>query len=251
MKKYISLALVALSMLTLVACHRKTVALGDPVMYEVTSDIRSLDIQINAADVSIVHGSRFSVESNLKNLSVSETNGVLTIEEKTKVGTTYTDAMLTLRIPDDIVFDTVKITTGAAKLTVDSLSADSLSLTLGAGEVWFGSLNAYSSIDMEGGTGEITIAAGTLQNLNMRIGVGAFRLTAALRGNSDLQFGVGEADLTLIGNPADYRLEVTEGIGSIHIDASSASDYSSGTGQNYVKIQGGIGEGNIRFRNGQ
>lgn len=249
MGKYITLAIIVLAVVALAACSNNAVVLGEPNMYEVTSDIHSLDIQINAADFTIVHGDKFSAESNLKNLSVSEKNGVLTIEEKVKVATNYTDAMLKLYVPSDVVFEDVKITTGAAKLTADSLSADSLTLKLGAGKVMFDSLNAYSGIDMEGGAGEITVASGTLNNLNLRLGVGKFNLTATLLGDSDLQFGVGESNLTLIGSPDDYKLDITKGIGSIHVDGYTGSNFSGGNAQNHVNIQGGIGAANIVFQN--
>lgn len=123
--------MIALVVLIFAVCSNKAVVLGKPQMYEVTSDIHSLDVQINAADFIIVHGDKFSVESNLKNLTVSERDGVLTIEEKAKVGTNYTNAMLKLCEPGDTVFEEVKISTGAAKLTADSLSANFLTLKLG------------------------------------------------------------------------------------------------------------------------
>ena len=43
----------------------------------------------------------FSVESNLKHLTVEDKNGVLTIEETRKFAHTYTGAILTLYIPAD------------------------------------------------------------------------------------------------------------------------------------------------------
>lgn len=246
MGKYITLVMIVLAVLALVSC---SVVWGEPQMYEVTSDIHSLDIQINAADFSIVDSDAFRVESNLKTLSVSETNGVLSIKEKNKVTINDTNAMLRLCIPKDIVFEKVEITTGAGRLTTDSLSADSLNLKLGAGKVFFGSLNAHSHIDIEGGAGEITVSGGSLNNLNLRLGVGKFKLTAALLGNSDLQFGVGESNLTLVGSPDDYKLDITKGIGSVHVDGYTGSDFGDGNARNHVKIQGGIGTANIAFQN--
>ena len=78
MKKYIVTALVLLLLLALASCANENVVLDDSQTYEITSDIHSLDIQINAADFKIEHGDEFSVESNLKYLSVFEKDGVLT-----------------------------------------------------------------------------------------------------------------------------------------------------------------------------
>ena len=72
MKKYIVTILVFFLLLALASCTNENVVLDDSQTYEITSDIHSLDIQINAADFKIKHGDAFSVESNLKYLSVSE-----------------------------------------------------------------------------------------------------------------------------------------------------------------------------------
>jgi hypothetical protein len=88
---------------------------------------------------------------------------------------------------------------------------------------------------------------GILQNLSLEWGVGRLDLTAALSGESDLVLGVGESNITLIGSPDDYTLDVDEGIGSITIDRASGSDHG-GNGQNQVEIEGGIGSASISFR---
>ena len=147
------------------------------------------------------------------------------------------------------MFDDVYITTGAAKLTVDTLSANSLELELGAGDVRFESLNASSNADIEGGAGQITIASGTLNDLTLEMGMGELDLSVALLGNSDLKFGVGESNLTLIGSKDDYKVDVEKGLGSISVDGKNVSDFgSSGNGQSHIHIEGGIGAIHIVFQ---
>ncbi len=249
MKKYIVAVLVFLSLLALASCANENVVLGDSQTYEITSDIHSLDIQINAADFKIEHGDEFLIESNLKYLSVSEKGGVLTIADEAKSSSNYSNAILTLCVPNGIVFDDVDITTGAAKLTVDALSASSLELKLGAGDVQFKSLNASSNADIKGGAGQITIASGTLNDLTLEMGVGELNLNVALRGNSDLKFGVGESNLTLIGSKDDYKVKIEKGLGSISVGGKTVSDFgSSGNGENQINIEGGVGAVNIAFQ---
>ena len=250
MKKFIVAALVFL-LLTLTSCASKIDLVGETQSYEISSEIHSLDIQIGAADFIIEHGDRFSVESNLNYLSVSERNGVLAIieEDHNQIGITdYTDAVLKLYIPNDIVFESVEITTGAAKLTADSLSANYLELELGAGKVQFGYLNAYDNADIEGGTGEITIANGMLNNLILEVGVGELDLTAALLGKSKLSFGIGKSNLTLIGSKDMYKIDIENGLGSITVDGKTVTNFgSSGNGQNYIEVEGGVGTVDIAF----
>ena len=249
MKKYIVTILVLLLLLALASCAKENVVLDDSKTYEITSDIHSLDIQINAADFKIKHGDEFSVESNLKYLSVSEKDGVLTITDEAKSSSNYSNAVLTLYVPNGIVFDDVDITTGAAKLTADALSISSLELKLGAGDVRFESLHVSSNADIKGGTGQITIVSGTINDLSLEMGMGELNLTAAVLGDSNLKFGVGESNLTLIGSKDDYKVDVEKGLGSISVDGKDVSDFgSSGNEQNHINIEGGIGSINIAFR---
>ena len=204
MKKFTALIVSVVLLICLVGCNKNDVVLDEAKTYEITSEIHSLDIRISAADFKIQHGDEISVESNLKYLSVSEKDGVLTIVDEEK-NYNDSDAMLTLYVPNDMVFDEVDITTGAAKMTVGTLSANSLKLKLGAGDVQIESLNASSDADIEGGVGQITIASGTLNDLTLKMGMGELNLSAAVLGESDLKFGVGESNVTLIGSKDDYK----------------------------------------------
>lgn len=249
MKKRIAMILVFLLILALAACAPKDAVLDESKKYDISADVHSLDIQINAADFIIEHGESFSVESNLKYLTVSEKDGVLTILDKTEQASDYGDAFLKLRLPENTVFQSIEIATGAARLTADALSANSLELTLGAGQARFARLNAYSHIEIDGGAGEITVISGTLNNLTFSLGAGKLDMTAALLGESEINFGVGESKLTLLGQKEDYTLEIEKGLGSITVDGETLMDsYHSGNGKNHVKIKGGIGAADVTFQ---
>lgn len=249
MKKIIISVLAAISLVGLAGCATETAVLSEEKEYEITQNIHSLDIEINAADFAIEQGDEFSVVSNLKNLSVSEKDGILKITDETKASAKYNNATLTLYVPEDIVFEDASIITGAGRLTADSLSANTLSLKTGAGMVQFNSLNAYDSVDIKGGAGQINIDDGTLNNLSLNLGVGQLDMTTALLGENDLQFGVGESDLTLIGSEDDYQFEIKNGIGAISIENKTAASFTSNTdGKSYVRVKGGIGATNIDFK---
>lgn len=248
-KRIVLIALIVLSAVGLTACVGKSAVLGETKTYEITSDIHSLDIEINAAEFTIEEADEFSVESNLKNLSVSEKDGVLKIVDKTRYSARYNDAVLKLYIPKDITFEEANIKTGAGKVTAESLSANSFELKAGAGQVEFDSLEALTGADIKGGAGEIIIKDGNLNNLNLNLGAGRLDLTAALLGESDLKFGLGESDITLLGSKDDYKFEVKNGIGRITIDDEDAFAFANrGNGENFVKIEGGLGAATIRFQ---
>ena len=249
MKKITALIVSVVLLICLASCNKQDVVLDEAKTYEITSEIHSLDIRISAADFKIQHGDEISVESNLKYLSVSEKDGVLTIVDEEKKNYNDSDAMLTLYVPNGTVFDEVDITTGAAKMTVGTLSANSLELKLGAGDVRIESLNASSDADIEGGVGQITIASGTLNDLTLEMGMGELNLTAAVLGDSDLKFGVGESNVTLIGSKDDYKVDIEKGLGSITVDGKTVTDYGScGNGQNHIEIEGGVGAVNLKYQ---
>ena len=249
MKRIITVIMSAILLVCLVGCNKQDVVLDETKTYEITSEIHSLDVQISVADFKIVSADEFLVESNLKYLSVSEKDGVLKIVDVAKSNSNYTNAILTLYVPNGMVFDDVDIETGAAKMTVDTLSASSVELKLGAGDVRFESLNASAEVDIKGGAGQITIVSGTLNDLSLEMGMGELNLTAAVLGDSDLKFGVGESNVTLIGSKDDYKVDIEKGLGSITIDGNTVTDYgSSGNGQNHIEIEGGVGAVNLKYQ---
>ena len=223
--------------------------LEDVKTYSVAAEIYNLDIEINAADLLIKEGEAFSVESNLKHLKVEEKGGLLTIQETKKFTGTYNGAVLTVYVPAGTVFDNVNLTTGAGRLTIGNLSSGTLDFELGAGDVSIDSLVATKSADIEGGAGRITISGGALKDLDLEMGVGQLNLTSALTGDCQLDLGVGESNITLIGKKDDYKLDLEKGLGSISVDGKNVSDYgSSGSGDNRVMIEGGIGAINLTFK---
>lgn len=216
--------------------------------YSLTTQLRNLNIRINAADLCIKEGEAFLVESNLKHLKVQEKDGVLNVEETTKFSRTYNGAVLTVYVPEGTLFDRVAIATGAGRLTVDRLSADVLELELGAGEASFGYLAAQKLANIEGGAGRVTVSDGALRELDLEMGVGQLNLTAALTGECELDLGVGESNITLIGDKDNYRLDLEKGLGTITVDGKQVDGFeSSGSGANSVEINGGVGAVRVAF----
>ena len=221
--------------------------------YSVSTEIRNLDIEINAAELHIKEGKALLVESNLKNLKVEEKDGYLTVTDPTKIklaGSNLSEyAILTIYVPTDVTFKAVNISTGAGRLTVDTLSAEAIDFELGAGEVSLNALYATKSARIEGGAGRISISGGELNDLDMEMGIGELTLKSALTGSCQLDMGVGKSDITLIGSKDDYKIDIDKGLGSISVDGAKISDFgSSGNGTNQVKINGGIGAIDIEFK---
>ena len=228
-------------------------ATGELKTYAVSSGISRLQIRINAADLTIKEGSAFSVESNLKNLTVEEKNGCLILKDLTTIklsgSNTYQDAVLTIYVPAGTVFDSINLETGAGRVSAGELLAETVDIELGAGDAWIDTLVASKSADLEGGAGRITISGGALHNLDLDMGVGQLNLTAALSGECQMELGVGESNITLLGSRADYALDIEKGIGEVRVDGKPVSDFgSSGNGTAEVEIHGGIGAIYVEFK---
>lgn len=222
---------------------------GEMQTYSVDGDISKLALNLSGAELKIKTAEKFSVESNNKYISVDTNNGKLRIGEAKKPFSVMSKGVtVVLSIPEGFIFDDADIDTGAGKVEIEELSADDLKLSLGAGEVQIKNLTANMSADIDGGAGELTIEDGLLRNLKLNMGVGELNLKSRIEGRSKLDYGIGEANLTLLGNSADYQIELDKGIGDADLEGENMKDDSVyGAGKNKIEIDGGIGDINIEF----
>ena len=222
-------------------------ATGESKTYQIDGEVLNLEVEIGAADFSIKVGEKFSVESNLKRLTVRQRGDNLVVKESTFGHKNYNNAFLIIYIPEGTQFGDVEISTGAGKFTADLLFARSLSLEFGAGEVNIGELVATREAEIESGAGQLTIGGGAINNLQLEMGMGKLNLTAEI-GDGELNLGVGEANITLLGDRAGYTLELNKGIGDLTFDGESLSGGRTvGSGASFVEINGGIGAINVNF----
>lgn len=248
MKKLLSIIITLVLSLTMIGCIGENVVLSESKTYNVTTQITTLNLELKAGEFNVKNGETFLVESNLKHLSVRENNGVLTVQDNASSTSNFNGAKLTLYIPNNHSFSSVDIDLGAGNLTVEALSSNELDLDFGVGNVTFNSLNIFTSAEIEGGAGNVSILGGTLKNLQLEMGTGELNLTSSLQGNTELSFGVGNSNLTVLGNKNDYTLEITKGVGSIKVDGNSISDSGDiGSGSNIIEITGGVGSITVDF----
>ena len=218
--------------------------------YDITNTITSLSVNISAAELEIITGDKFNVETNHKYLKCEEKDDVLKISETRKLFASHPKGMkVILTIPKECVLDYADIKTGAGSVTIDELLSNMLNIDLGAGELTAQRLDALYSAEIDGGAGSITINESRLNNAEIDMGVGELNLTGELSGKSSIDYGVGETNIVLLGTDNDYKIELDKGIGEATIDDIKMSDDSVyGTGENYIEIDGGVGELNITFK---
>lgn len=258
MKKLIAITLVLVLLLPVLAgCDlEETVSkvyVNDAVMdsvelYDVTSEIRSMNIKVNAAEVTIQQADRFFVQTNLRYLKVTESAGVLHIREEVDHVSGYANAMLTIYYPKDFEFENLTVETTAAKLNADRLCAGKLKLDMGTGDTKIKYLSANTVADIDGGAGLITVEDGALSNLDLELGVGKLELRAALNGKCELNLGVGGAEITLLGAKEDYTLEMEKALGKFTVDGVEVTEFGlQGSGPNHLELEGGVGSVELKF----
>jgi hypothetical protein len=217
--------------------------------YDVGNNVTSLSVNISAAELQIKTGDKFAVETNHKYLKCEEKDDVLKISETRSMFVLHPRGMkVILTIPKESALDYVDISAGAGSVTIDAILTNSLSVELGAGELKAERLDAIDNAEIDGGAGSVTINGGSLNNADIDMGVGELNLTSELGGKSSIDYGVGETNLVLIGQEDDYKIELDKGVGEAQINGKKMSDDSVyGAGENFIEIDGGVGELNITF----
>lgn len=225
--------------------------IGDMQVYYIWDEPTELKVDIMYAEFTIKSAEAFSVESNIKDLTVeSQNGGTLTIKENKSFTSKTNGKKVIVYVPEGTQFKRANISTGAGAVTIDSLYAQVLDLDLGAGQVLIDELKVSDRADIDGGAGEIRINSAQINDLDIDMGIGSLRFVGKLTGNCDFNLGIGETRLTLLGSSDDYRIKLDKGIGEARIDGHKVSSGTIyGTGDNRLAIEGGIGEIRIDFEN--
>lgn len=212
---------------------------------EIDAEVSSLKINLRYANLTIIKGEKFVIESNDENITWSNNRGNLTIKEKKY--NRFEKKELKIQIPEHILFEKIDIETGTGICDIDLLNSKELSLELGAGKSDIQNLNIINNAKIESGVGEIKIRSSKLNNLDLEVGVGKFTLEAVLTGNNKVEVGVGSLDINLRDGIENYTVKTKKGIGSINVaDTNLKNNESYGTGSTYIYVESGIGSINIR-----
>lgn len=219
-------------------------------IYDENEIIDNLDITLKATSLEIIDSNEFRVDTNNQKIKIDYQNGTLKIKENGTPAFNKGNLVLKVYLPSSYAFKTVKLEMGAGKTDVAYLKTDDLKLQLGAGKTLFEKLEVSTNTTIDSGVGLLEILDGTLNNLDLEAGVGKTDIKASILGESKIECGVGSLDLYLIGSLESYKLNIEKGIGSINVDDKIySSDTLIGSGENLIKISGGIGSINVKFKN--
>ena len=224
---------------------------GEFKTYEIRNEITALKIEVHLVDLEILTATdgSFRVESNCKDLTVSENENELFIKDKKRFFLSGKGkAVLKLLIPEGTVFDEVDISTGAGKTNLENLRAKVIDMNFGAGKVVMQNVFSTDNALIDAGVGKLSIRKSQFNNLELDMGVGDLDFSGTLLGRNVFKLGVGSSQIDLTGSLDDYRVHVEKGIGTVYVGGNNVkNDTQLGQGDTELFCEGGVGSIKINF----
>ncbi len=242
-----------LSALGLIHTNNDIVTENLKVISKEVKEVTTLKIDLAYTNLDIKTGDDFKVETNNSKITFEENNGSVKIKEENRnwLNNNNMSSNLIIYIPEDMIaIDETKIQTGAGKINIEKLNTQSLYLELGAGDVYIENVIATGETKIDGGVGKTELKSCEINNLKANLGMGEFTFSGKLTGKSKIDSGVGAINIDLIDNKNNYKIDVSKGLGNVTLDGQKLeTDRVYGIGENYLDIDGGIGEIKIDFEN--
>ena len=214
-------------------------------------EISTLKIDLSCTNLDVKIGDNFKVETNNSKITFTNDNGSVKIKEENRNWLNNNKkSNLIIYIPGDMIaIDETKIETGAGKINIEKLNTQSLYLELGAGDVYIKNLTVTKEAKIDGGLGRTELKSCEINNLKANLGMGDFVFNGKLTGKNEIDSGVGAIDIDLMDNKGNYKINVSKGLGNVTLDGQKLEmDRVYGTGENYLDVDGGIGEIKIEFK---
>ena len=214
-------------------------------------EISTLKIDLSCTNLDVKIGDNFKVETNNSKITFTNDNGSVKIKEENRNWLNNNkESNLIIYIPRDMIaIDETKIETGAGKINIEKLNTQSLYLELGAGDVYIKNLTVTKEAKIDGGLGRTELKSCEINKLKAKLGMGDFVFNGKLTGKNEIDSGVGAIDIDLMDNKGNYKINVSKGLGNVTLDGQKLEmDRVYGTGENYLDVDGGIGEIKIEFK---
>ena len=242
-----------LSALGLIHTNKDIVTENLKVISKEVKEVTTLKIDLAYTNLDIKTGDDFKVETNNSKITFEENNGSVKIKEENRnwLNNNNMSSNLIIYIPEDMIaIDETKIQTGAGKINIENLNTQSLYFELGAGDAYIENVIATGETKIDGGVGKTELKSCEINNLKANLGMGEFTFSGKLTGKSKIDSGVGAINIDLIDNKNNYKIDVSKGLGNVTLDGQKLeTDRVYGIGENYLDIDGGIGEIKIDFEN--
>ena len=211
-----------------------------------TSDIKNIEFGFGAAEVVIITGKKYSVETrgiskeNLlcridgaKTLVVKNLNKLSGLNFFTHNGPSRIVPRILISIPENAKIERFK-----AGIEAGNFIAKDVSLSFEKG-----------NIDV--GAGNCVLKTINGKDLDLRCGMGNLNIEGSIKGRSNIDCGMGAIKLELSGNENDYSYDAKVGLGDFKFNNEKRSGvcqvYANTRKENHFSVNCGMGSVNIRM----
>ncbi len=220
-----------LSALKLISSNNDYLIEDSKTILENIEEVSSLNIKLSYTNLYIRTGSTFRVETNNSKIIFEEDNSKIKISEEKQNWLKSKNAVsnLTIYIPENMS------------------QIEEANIETETGEVYIENITVTDKSKIDGGIGKTELNSCKINNLKANIGIGEFKFKGSLTGKNEIDSGIGAIDINLNNDNDTYKIDVSKGIGNVIIDGQNVTDGVHGSGENYLKLNGGIGEIKINF----
>lgn len=218
--------------------------------YEI-ADIKNLDVDISAAELFFVEGTREDAivvrlhDCKTKYYEGSIEGDTLKVKYEQDHDFYHNDDMqIVVEIPAGIHFEKMDLDIGAtnAEFSLTDVSCDTLLLDVGAGNIVAEEFVVAERMEVNAGAGNVEIYGGSYKDIAIECGIGNFSMEGALGGNLVAKCGMGNMELELEGDADAYNYDLSCSMGELKVNGTK---YSSIGGSHKVKNEGAIGTINL------
>ncbi len=151
-----------------------------------------------------------------------------------------------LYIPEDIIFETFKVSTQIGNIRINKLYSKYTELSPTVGDLEIDYINTQkmlSTIDV----GTIEIKSGSISNSNISVDVGDININSNLMDNNEFDIDVGDLTLNVKGDKNTFFINSNTDVGDSYINNYKNSGYGYEDAQNHIIASCDFGEININF----
>lgn len=193
-----------------------------------TDLIESLRVDFSYGTVDIITYDGEDILVDVSNASSDYTckdnSGVLTINDNKynswlSAGDDATYLMI--QIPESHMLNELKLTIGAAQVTINNLTVENLKIDVGAGTFEGTNLSVADEASLEVGAGTFNLYNFECQDIDLDCGVGKAYIEGVVYGDVKATAGAGEVEFNLIGDEEDFDYELSCSVGNISLNGQS------------------------------
>lgn len=246
-----------------------------------SSEIKNFSFENLSGKMEVMAGDRFYVEA--KDVPedcfyASVEKGTLTVGYSKKQrwgfrlwGMDYSDAEITITIPEDFWAGRIEISNGSGAMVIGSLGGDKILLDNGSGRMEVEGISGKElelssgsgpvvmkevladSMGIDSGSGNVSIDTVDLKGLEFSGGSGDFEMSGRIDGNLEIDSGSGRVTISLKNAREEYNIDADTGSGALWLDGDKKQDYkekNQGAGYD-IDINSGSGRVSIEFSKGK